>query len=245
MAGYMTPVTKQFLLDVMVGKATAFALPRSTYLGLATTLPLEAVPTLANISEVVTPGYARVVVPWDAATAAEPVFVDNTSDLQLGPVTEDMVPAFYAFLTDSATGNALTAPVVTDGGAAAGGAFAAGTYYWVVTAINSRGETIASNEISKTLTLNQKETLNWGAVSGATGYKVYRGTVSGIQTVRVATLGAVTTYEDTGTAGTAATVPAENSASVGDILYVWELIEPVRALASKPIFVPASALVVE
>jgi hypothetical protein len=32
---------------------------------------------------------------------------------------------------------------------------------------------------------------------------------------------------------------------VGDILYVWELAEPVAALASKPILVPVSGLVVE
>lgn len=52
------------------------------------------------------------------------------------------------------------------------------------------------------------------AENGATGYKVYRGTTAGGQNVLVATLGKVTTYTDTGTAGTASTVPASNTAGV-------------------------------
>jgi len=249
MAGFMTPPTKQFLLDALVGKVPAWAgggSNRTTYLGLATALSLDAWPTLANISEVQTPGYARIAVTWDAATSGDPVFVDNTSDIQMGPVTADMSPASYAFLTSVVSGTVLVPPVITLGAASGGGTFAAGTKYWVVTAINSRGETIASNEVSATLTANQQQVINWGAVSGATGYKVYRGTAAGVENVLVATVGAVTTYTDTGIAGTSNTSPpAANSASIADILYVWELSEPVKALANKPIYVPASGLVIE
>lgn len=249
MAGFLTPPSKQFLLDCLVGKVPAWAgggSNRTTYLGLATALSLDVVPTLANISEVQTPGYARTAITWDPATASDPVFVDNTSDIQMGPVTEDMAPAGFAFMTTVATGTVISAPVVTLGAASAGGTFAAGTYYWVVTAINSRGETIASNEVSATLTLNQQQVLNWGAVSGATGYKVYRGTQTGVENVLVATLGAVVTYTDTGTVGTSNTEPpGVNGAGIADLLYVWELAEPVKALANKPIYVPASGLVIE
>ena len=249
MAGFLTPPSKQFLLDCLVGKVPAWAgggSDRTTYLGLATALALDSWPTLANISEVQTAGYARIAVTWDDATSVDPVFVDNTSDIQMGPVTADMSPASYAFLTTEGAGAVLDPPAITLGAASGGGAFAAGTYYWTVTAINSRGETIASNEVSATLTANQQQVINWGAVSGATGYKVYRGTVSGSENVLVTTVGAVTTYTDTGSAGTSATPPpVANSASIADILYVWELVEPVKALANKPIYVPASGLVIE
>src|SRR5216117_36376 len=139
MAGFLTPPSKQFLLDCLVGKVPSWAgggSDRTTYLGLATALTLEIWPTLANISEVQTAGYARVPVDWDPAAMADPIFVDNTSDIQMGPVTEDMAPAYYAFLTTVDTGTVLDAPVVTLGAASAGGTFVAGTYYWVVTAIN-------------------------------------------------------------------------------------------------------------
>lgn len=244
MSGYLTTVAKKFLLDSLVGKALPFTAPRTTYFGLATALSLDTDPTLSNISEVTTPGYARVAVAWDAATGT-PVFVDNTSDLTIGPVTADSPPAGFAFLTDASTGNSIAAPVLTLSTTASGGTFAAGTYYWKITAINSRGETVGSNEISKALTLNQQQTMTWAAISGATGYKVYRGTVAGSENILVATLGAVTTYTDTGIAGTAGTVPTVNTASVGDILYVWPLVESASALSGKPIVVPAGQLVIE
>lgn len=239
MAGFLTPRGKQLLLDTLAGAGD--------YLGLATGLPQGITPSLANIQEVTTPGYARKLITWNPATSSGDIYVDNTSDVQMGPVTEDMVSATYAFLTDVSTGNSLPAPVITTplGAASSGGTFAAGTYYWRITALNSRGETITSNEVSQTLTANQQQALTWGAVSGATGYKVYRGTAAGAENILVTTLGAVTSYTDTGSAGTAATPPQVSTAAVGDLLYIWELAEPVRALANKPIYVPASGLIIE
>lgn len=112
-----------------------------------------------------------------------------------------------------AEGGALAAPVLSGGAASAGGTFAAGTYYWKVTAVTGYGETSGSNEISAVLTLNQQKVLNWAAVAGAERYKLYRGTAAGAQDVLVGTVGAGTlTYTDTGTAGTAATVPATSTA---------------------------------
>lgn len=102
--------------------------------------------------------------------------------------------------------------------ATTGGTLAAGTYYYKVTAVNAVGETIGSNEVSQATTGTTSTVgLSWGAVAGATGYKVYRATVSGGQSTSpalVATLGAVTSYTDTGTAVSAGAVPATNGAVV-------------------------------
>lgn len=99
---------------------------------------------------------------------------------------------------------------------AAGGTFAAGTYYWVVTGTDAFGETTASNEATAVIVLNGTATLVWNPLpAGTTGVKVYRGTAPGAENALIVTLGAVITYTDTGTAGSAATPPALNTAQIG------------------------------
>lgn len=100
------------------------------------------------------------------------------------------------------------APTISLGTAASGGTFAAGSYFWKLTTVINGVESAASNEITATLTANQQQPITWTAVSGATGYRLYRGTATGAENVLVAALGTVTTYTDTGTAGTAGTPPA-------------------------------------
>jgi hypothetical protein len=95
-----------------------------------------------------------------------------------------------------------------------GGTFAAATYFWKITGTNAAGETTGSAEATVAVAASGTATLTWSALpSGTTGVKVYRGTVTNTENVLVATLGAVVTYTDTGTAGTAATVPAVSSAA--------------------------------
>lgn len=115
--------------------------------------------------------------------------------------------------------NLLTAPVQSASSTATtGGTLAAGTYRAVITAINSRGETVASNEISQVTTgATSTVTWNWAAVTGATGYRVYvTNAGAGTETFLVQ-VGAVTTYVWTGTpaysAGNAAP-PTTNTAVV-------------------------------
>lgn len=101
-----------------------------------------------------------------------------------------------------------------------GGTFAAATYFWKITAINSEGETTGSNEATATIVLNGSANLTWAAVTGATGYKIYRATSTGAEngaTQFVAQVGAVTAYTDTGTALTAGGVPATNTADTGEV----------------------------
>lgn len=111
-------------------------------------------------------------------------------------------------------GGALAAPVLTKGTTnATGGTFAADDYFWKLTAVTGYGETDGSNEVTATIVLNGSQEFSWAAVAGAERYKLYRGTATNTQDVLVATLGSSTlTYTDTGTAGTAATVPATSTA---------------------------------
>src|SRR5262249_4590531 len=85
-----------------------------------------------------------------------------------------------------------------------GGSLAAGSYFYLVTARVGGGETPASAEVKATVPAagSGKVTLTWNAVSGATGYKVYRGTASGGENV-VFTVsgGGTTTFADDGGAG--------------------------------------------
>jgi hypothetical protein len=80
------------------------------------------------------------------------------------------------------------------------------TYYYKVTAVNANGETVGSSEQSVTTGAGatNTNTINWTAVSGATGYNIYRGTASGQEVFRLnssALTGASTSITD-GTAGT-------------------------------------------
>jgi len=100
-----------------------------------------------------------------------------------------------------------------------GGSFAAATYFWKITGLNGRGETVVSNEATTAVALNGTASLTWAALpAGTTGVKVYRGTVTNTENVLVATLGAVVAYTDTGTAGTAAVPPAVSTAEISSML---------------------------
>jgi hypothetical protein len=113
------------------------------------------------------------------------------------------------FITHTANTVGIGAPVITLGSATSGGSFAVGTYFWKLSAVNGTGETLASNELTVALTLNQKQPINWTAVVGATGgYRLYRGTVAGQENVLVAAIAgqATATYTDLGGVGTNASV---------------------------------------
>lgn len=98
---------------------------------------------------------------------------------------------------------------------ASGGLFTAGTYYWKVTALTRAGETVGSAEVTVAIVAAGQATVTWTAVTGATGYRIYRSTTAGTYGA-LALAGAVTgqataTFTDTGAATTAGTVPATNT----------------------------------
>ena len=123
--------------------------------------------------------------------------------------TSSMAGPSIEFITHTANTVALGTPVISLGTAASGGSFAAGTFFWKLTATNSGGETIASNELTATLTAGQKQPINWSAITGANGYRLYRGVAAGAENALVAVIpgGATVTYTDLGVAGTSATPP--------------------------------------
>lgn len=94
--------------------------------------------------------------------------------------------------------------------ATTGGTLAAGTYSYRVAAKNSFGRTLASTATTQATTgATSTVTVNWGAVTGATGYDVF-GRVGGSELL-IASVGAVTTYTDDGSVTPAGALPASNT----------------------------------
>jgi hypothetical protein len=115
--------------------------------------------------------------------------------------------------------NVLAPPVATNAvTSTAGGTLAANTYYYKVTALDANGETIGSNEVSVTTTgTTSSNTVNFTMPANAASGKVYRGTATNAENVYF-TIGATDTqFVDTGTAGTAGTVPVTNTTGTPDV----------------------------
>lgn len=146
------------------------------------------------------PGAASVIVPSATATKFFNAFSCKPS--AAGVKLDQLAPPTGLAVTKTTTG----------------GAFTAGTYYWVVTAVDSAGgETTVSNEVHIALTGSTSTAkLTWNAVVGADHYQIYRGTAAGAENTLVGTVaaGSALTFTDTGAAGTAATPPAANAANV-------------------------------
>ncbi|MFJ4652683.1 hypothetical protein ACIP5Y_15590 [Nocardia sp. NPDC088792] len=105
--------------------------------------------------------------------------------------------------------NQLT-PTLTLGSLSGGGTLAAGTYFWVVTAVSAAGESLASNEVSAVVGSSVSSVqLSWAPVGGAVSYNIYRGTAAGGENIKFTATG--TSFIDTGAAG-AAQVPPTASA---------------------------------
>lgn len=103
--------------------------------------------------------------------------------------------------------------------ATTGGTLVAGTYSYRLAAVDATGgETLASNpkaQIVPSGTSTNKVTVNWSAVSGAAGYKIY-GRTAGAEGL-LATVGAVTTWDDTGSVATPGAEPkTQNNTTISD-----------------------------
>lgn len=129
--------------------------------------------------------------------------------------TPRLRPGTTVFVSDLDLGMNVAPPSgLTQTASGVGGTLAAGTYYWVVTAVNANGETPPSNEVTATVTgTTSSVALSWAAQTGATSYNIYRGTAAGAESALVGTATG-TSYTDTGSAGSAATPPSSNTAKI-------------------------------
>jgi uncharacterized protein YmfQ (DUF2313 family) len=104
---------------------------------------------------------------WEAALTQ--VLGTNWSYVEhAGTYTVNILVPFTAALPNP-TGLSVTASGTT-------GTLPAGTYHYVISALSPYGETMASNDVSVTITAGQEPHLTWPAITGASGYQVYRGT---------------------------------------------------------------------
>jgi hypothetical protein len=91
------------------------------------------------------------------------------------------------------------------------------TYHYRVTATNAQGESLASVSTSGSTSATAGSThamvVNWTAVAGATGYRVY-GRSSGSEQL-IAAVGDATTYTDTGAIAPSGAVPSKNTTASG------------------------------
>lgn len=123
---------------------------------------------------------------------------------------DTIFPHLVAMLGGTDTVTPLTASTLTLGATSStGGTLTAGAKYWKVTATAAGGEGIGSNEVTATLTgSTSSQPLSWTAVTGATGYNIYRGTAAGAENILVAKVASVTSYTDTGASLGAGSPPA-------------------------------------
>jgi peptidoglycan/xylan/chitin deacetylase (PgdA/CDA1 family) len=112
----------------------------------------------------------------------------------------------------------LANPTLTSAIASAtGGQLAAGSHYYEVTATTKYGETLPSNELGATTSgATGSVALKWPALTSAsvTGYKIYRASLSGQETLLATVASTATSYTDAGSASPgSSTPPASNTAS--------------------------------
>lgn len=136
------------------------------------------------------------------------VGITNASGTTALALPLELAPGTYRAEVVSGLATPVNAAFTT---ATTGGTLAAGTYSYRVAAKNAIGRTLASAATTIATTgATSTVTVNWGAVSGATGYDVF-GRIGGSEQL-IASVGATTTYTDTGSITPSGALPTSNSA---------------------------------
>lgn len=136
-------------------------------------------------------GYWELKAAVAAGASVEVTFTEYTTEDGSTPVVALATPVNSAFTSGAGT-------------------LVAGTYYYRVSAIGISGETLASTETSRVLASTGGVNVNWGAVSGAQGYKIYGRTTGAEQLL--ATVSADTlTFLDNGSITPSGALPTVNN----------------------------------
>lgn len=125
---------------------------------------------------------------------------------------DDLLSA--ALCTTFPAAPAGTAPT-TSAATAGAGTLPAATYYYQISAIGATGvESLASAEVSFAALANTGVNVNWSAVAGATGYRIYGRSTGGAKRL-LKQVGAVTTWLDDGSITPAGdTLPVANTSVI-------------------------------
>ncbi len=196
-------------ITTWIASATGGVLAAGTYYYVVTALGSVSGETISSseIAVTTTGSTSSIAISWSAVPGASGYRVYRGTTA--GGESLYYAPGNVLSFTD--TGFGVPPTLVSATPSTTGGTLATGTYYYVVTALGTTGETLKSNELSAAVTgPTGSVALVWPAVQGATGYRVYRGTAAGAESVYYAP-GNVTTYTDTGAASTAGTPPVSST----------------------------------
>jgi hypothetical protein len=168
---------------------------------------------------------------FDAAGSAATVQTNLTAEVTRATNAEGLLapqasPSFTGTLTapviNADTLTTTIPPVLgaTPTTASTGGTFAGNTtFYYRVSAQDSVGTTLISNEVSKltsTGTATNTITITWSAIPTAVSYKVFRGTASNTEQFIATVASPTTTYTDTGSITPSGAMPTV--ATTGNIV---------------------------
>lgn len=223
-------VTQPFVLeisrlwDAIGSEVIAAAMPVlawGSYLELhAEQFGLERKAAVAAGGEVVFTGDPGTLVGVGTIVSADPVTDD-----------EDTAVEFETIESGTTSAGLLPPDPVSATPSNSGGGLLAATYTYSVTAYNQYGETNGGTEVEAEITtgIAGEVVLDWPNVTGATGYRVYRGVEDGVQ-YRIATV-VVSNYTDEGgqtllvegppdvnsTAGVSLSVVAREAGVIGNV----------------------------
>jgi hypothetical protein len=163
-----------------------------------------------NVKPLVVASTASLVAQAEIQTVQLLNTTGGTFTLSVGGSTSTAIP-YNAPATEA------NKPAFASGGAVAatgGGTLAAGTYYYVISAMNGTVESVASAEQSATLSATGTITLTWTLPAGsaaANGYRVYRSTTAGAEDTYFVVAAGLTTIVDNGSKSFLSATPASQS----------------------------------
>jgi hypothetical protein len=141
-----------------------------------------------------------------------------------GPTAGSIIPKnFPNSIFQGLLSEGLPPPIISQCSAGAG-TLAAGTYYYVVTALTPTGETTASVEASFTLSAAGGVNINWNPVRGASGYRIYGRTQQ--SELLIGTTTTETLFTDNGSVTYPSQVPSYRDTS-GDVVALSGVTTPL------------------